>query len=195
MYLYADRFIIKILAFSFGPLMGLLIAAAVNYNLGILMAILVFLLTYHLPFISDICLKNTAEAFGIKDTILSEGKVKYLGNNLISGKLYLTTSKLIFINHNKIEFSLLLTDVAEVLINEKDEKAQKEIKRLQPMLEHKSPNLPQLTSMVSMLTNLSQGIIKIKMEGLLFKSDFNFEVSRPDLWANHITRLTTVKKS
>jgi hypothetical protein len=189
MYLYADRILIQVLAFSVGPLLGLLTTAFSNPWLGMFLGILGFAFTYFQPFFSDICLKNTALALNINEVILAEGKVTYESKNtIIQGKLFLNTHSLVFVVNNSVDFSLALKGIIGVEI-ENGEINTETINQLTSILERKSPNLPQFTTLVNQLAENSSGVLKITVKQKVFVNTYYFEVSNPFLWVKKLKQL------
>jgi len=189
MYLYADRILIQILAFSLGPLLGLLTAAFVNSWSGIIIGLSAGIFIYFQPCFSDSCLKNTAKDLGLGKISLAEGNVKYYSRSLdVSGKLYLSTDAITFVINNKVDLILPV----EKLIKVQGETVQSDkeaLAELTPGFERKSPNLPQVTQMVTNLTGLSFGRLCITIEQSIFSNEFCFEVSNPYLWKYTINKL------
>lgn len=195
MYLYSDRILIPILAFSLGPLLGILTTALTNYYLGILGGIVGFTAIIAQPLLSDICLKNTATALQLGEVILAEGKVKYYNRTgIISGKLFLCSDKILFLVENKVDVVIPLKSVEYVEMKSQSENHLADTKELGVILEKNYPNLYQLVTMVNSLADNSSGLIKLKVKDRVFSNCFSFEVSTPKLWLSKIKELKKNRK-
>lgn len=189
MYLYAERILIQILAFSLGPLLGLLGAAFISPWLGLVLGFVAFGMIFLQPAFSDICLKNTAQALGLENIYLAEGKVTYhTRSQEIQGKLFLSRKDLVFVFNNAIDFSL---PVEKILKVEADMEAidQESISEVNQMFEKRSPNLSQVTSMVTYLPGLASGLLQVTVKQSIFSNEFTFEVTNPTLWVKKIIEL------
>ncbi|KJS81436.1 MAG: hypothetical protein JM58_16710 [Peptococcaceae bacterium BICA1-8] len=188
MYLYADRIILQILAFSLGPFLGLLTAAFVNPWAGIIIGLTAFIFIFFQPFFSDCCLKNTAKDLGLEKILLAEGNVKYYSRSLdLTGKLYLCRDKITFVINNKVDIILPVEKILKV--QGETEQIDEEALKLTPMFERRSPNLPQVTQMVTEIAVLNCGILQITVEQSIFSNEFCFEVSDINLWVKKVIEL------
>lgn len=191
MYQYADRILMQILAFSVGPLTSLLGTAFINPRSGWILGVIIFFFVYCQPLLSKTCLKNTARALDLGEIFIAEGQVLYHTlSQEQKGKLFLNKEKLIFVRDNQIDFSLKVENILRIE-EEFEEKNQDEILKLTQTLKKKSPNLPQVTEMVSDLTFLSSGSLKLSVQQSFFCNEFCFKVTNPTLWVKIIEKLKT----
>jgi hypothetical protein len=175
----------QILAFSLGPLLGLVGVAFISLYSGLIIGTLTFLFVFLKPYFSDICLKNTAEDLGINHILLAEGKVKYhTGSEEVVGKLFLTKEKIVFVYNNLIDFQFPLTKIIRVKSEEKIIDFNNS--RLTSILQEKSSNLAQVSAMYIDLAHLSSGKFYITVQQSIFINDFSFTVSNPSLWVKVI---------
>jgi len=189
MYLYTDRILIQILAFSLGPLIGLLAAAFINPWSGPFIGLVAFIGIFLQPRFSDLCLKNTAQALGLGKIILGEGKVNYQSRSMeLSGKLFLDRENLFFVIDNKIDFSLPVEKIIKVK-GEIEEYNREALLELTPVFERKSPNLPQVTAMVANLASVSNGLLQVTIKQDTFQNQFSFTVTNPSLWVKKIDEI------
>ena len=115
MYLYAERILIQILAFSLGPFLGLLTAAFVNPWAGIIIGLTAFIFIFFQPFFSDCCLKNTAKDLGLEKILVAEGNIKYYSRSLdLKGKLYLCKDGITFVINNKVDLFIPVKKILKV---------------------------------------------------------------------------------
>lgn len=189
MFLYAERILVQILAFSLGPLIGLVGTAFISPYSGILIGLVSFFIIFLQPFFSDICLKNTAKALSIGDIILAEGRVTYYTRSPeMEGKLFLSKEKLVFVSSNQIDFFLPIEKITKVE-GEKKVNTEETNTEIAQVFERKSANLPQFTAMVPDLLGLSFGELRVSLSQNIFSNKFSFEVSNPSLWAKTINEL------
>jgi len=189
MYLYADRILIQILAFSLGPLLGLLTAAFVNSWSGIIIGLAAGIFIYFQPCFSDSCLKNTATDLGLGKIALAEGNVRYYSKSCdLTGKLYLSTDKIVFVTNNMIDICLPVERIMKVQ-RETEQTDQENMTKFNSSFERKSPNLPQVTQIVTDIAGLSFGRLLITIEHSIFSNEFCFEVSSPYVWEKKINEL------
>lgn len=189
MYFYADRFLIQVLAFSLGPLIGLILTAVSSSVLGIIIGLVSFSAIFFQPYLSDLCLQNTAEGLKLVPIICAEGKVVYIGSNYNNiGKLFLNSENLVYVIDNQIDFYLPLSSIVTVKVEKMNEsKAIEQLeKEYAPMLELKSPNLPQLVSLVGKISDQSTGCLMVKSKKNIFYNTYYFQVTYPFLWQKNI---------
>jgi hypothetical protein len=160
-----------------------------NLQLGLIIGFFAVVFIYFQPFLSDICLKNTAKALKLEDIVLAEGKVTYFSpNQEIQGKLYLTKKHLAFVFNNEIDFIFPVEKI--IKIKEEIEGYDQEIiLELNPLLERKFANLPQIAHMITNLACLSKGVIFFTVEQSIFNNEFALRVTNPSLWANQVFKL------
>jgi len=195
MFLYADRMLIQILAFSLGPLLGLVAAAFIDPWSGPVIGLAAFLIIFLQPLFSDLCLRNTARALDLGEIVLAEGKVTYLTRSSeLIGKLFVTSENLVFVTNNQIDFALSLGKIVKVesKFTETDEDT---MGQLMPMLEKKSPNLPQVTALVLDLTSMASGCLIITIRQSIFSNEFAFLVTNPALWRKTINDILQSRAS
>ncbi len=184
MYIYAERILMQILAFSLSPLLGLIVTAFGNLKLGLLAMVIGSILIFFQPYFSEQCLRNTAQELGLSPIVLAEGKVVYFGkNDLYQGKLFLTKNELVFVEDNKIDFKISLALIDGVSVKKETNDVQ--IKDLKPVLEKGSPNLVDLTIMLNSLL-AEEGQLVIKVKNSFFSHNYYFQVTVPEYWCQQI---------
>ncbi|MFZ7103145.1 MAG: hypothetical protein ACOWWO_10905 [Peptococcaceae bacterium] len=195
MYIYCERILLQILAFSLGPLLGLVITAFTNYYLGIIGGIVGFISVFWQPWLSDLCLKNTAHALKLGRIILGEGKVRYYSreNCICQGKLFLSRDTITFVVNNRIDVVLPLVYINSAAIKQPD-LTQADTVDMDTVFVRKPPNLSQVVTMVSALAAVSPGALKIEVKHSTFTNYFYFEVSNPKLWLQKINEMKENRK-